>query len=45
MNDYYDITIKKWKLVEIEKKLANYTDSSWTLVKVSIAGLIKYSRI
>ena len=42
MNDYYDVSIKEWRLAEIEKELANHPDSSWTFVKGSIAdkGLI-----
>ena len=37
MNDYYDVSIKEWRLAEIEKELANHPDSSWTFVKGSIA--------
>lgn len=37
MNDYYDVSIKEWRLTEIEKELANHPDSSWTFVKGSIA--------
>lgn len=37
MNDYYDVSIKEWRLAEIEKELANHLDSSWTFVKGSIA--------
>ncbi len=37
MNDYYDVSIKQWRLEQIEKEAANYPDSSWTFVKGSIA--------
>ena len=40
MNDYYDVTIKEWRLIEIEKKLANYTDISWIFMKGSIADKV-----
>lgn len=37
MNDYYDVSIKEWRLEEIEKELANHPESSWTFIKGSIA--------
>ena len=37
MNDYYDVTIKDWRLTEIEKCAADHTDSTWTFIKGSIA--------
>lgn len=37
MNDYYDVSIKEWRLTEIENQVANYTDSTWKFVKGSIA--------
>lgn len=37
MNDYYDVSIKEWRLIEIENAAANHTDSTWKLVKGSIA--------
>jgi nucleoside-diphosphate-sugar epimerase len=42
MNDYYDVSIKEWRLREIEKCVAEQTDSIWKFVKGSIAdkGLI-----
>lgn len=36
MNDYYDVSIKEWRLAEIEKELANHPDSSWTFVNCII---------
>ena len=37
VNDYYDVSIKEWRLEQIEKKAANYPESSWTFIKGSIA--------
>lgn len=37
MNDYYDVSIKEWRLSEIEKEAKNHPDSTWTFVKCSIA--------
>ncbi len=42
MNDYYDVSIKEYRLGEIEKAVKQYVDSEWTFIKGSIAdkGLI-----
>ena len=37
MNDYYDVSIKEWRLSEIQKCTEEHTDSSWTFIKGSIA--------
>lgn len=37
MNDYYDVSIKEWRLSEIEKCVAEHSDSEWSFVKGSIA--------
>lgn len=37
MNDYYDVSIKEWRLEEINKCLAKHSDSTWTFIKGSIA--------
>lgn len=37
MNDYYDVSIKDYRLREIEKALAQHPDSKWIFVKGSIA--------
>lgn len=37
MNDYYDVSIKEWRLNQIEKKVAEYKESSWTFIKGDIA--------
>ena len=37
MNDYYDVSIKEWRLVEIQKRAAECPDSKWTFVKGNIA--------
>lgn len=37
VNDYYDVSIKEWRLSEIEKCAEAHTDSTWAFVKGSIA--------
>ena len=37
MNDYYDVSIKEYRLREIEKVAASHTDCRWEFVKGSIA--------
>ncbi len=37
MNDYYDVSIKEFRLKEIEVSAKNYPDCSWELVKGNIA--------
>ena len=37
MNDYYDVSIKQWRLKEIEKLAAQNSDSRWTFIRGSIA--------
>ncbi|MFQ8582259.1 MAG: NAD-dependent epimerase/dehydratase family protein [Holdemania massiliensis] len=37
MNNYYDVSIKKWRLAEIEKNVKKHPESSWTFIKGSIA--------
>lgn len=37
MNDYYDVSIKEYRLTGIEKLAAEYPESSWTFIKGSIA--------
>lgn len=37
MNDYYDITLKEWRLAQIEEQLTNQSQHSWTFIKGSIA--------
>ena len=36
VNDYYDVSIKEWRLEQIEKETANYPQSRWTFIKGSI---------
>lgn len=38
MNDYYDVSIKDWRLNEIEKEVKNHKDSTWKFIKGSIAN-------
>ena len=42
MNDYYDVSIKEYRLAEIEKLAAEHPDCTWEFVKGNIAdrGLI-----
>ena len=37
MNDYYDVSIKEYRLAQINTVVQQYTSSSWTFVKGSIA--------
>lgn len=37
MNDYYDVSIKEYRLQQIEKSAEEHTEYSWTFVKGSIA--------
>lgn len=37
MNDYYDVSIKEWRLEEIRKEFRKHPRSSWKFVKGSIA--------
>ena len=37
MNDYYDVSIKEWRLQEIQKELNKHPGSTWKFVKGSIA--------
>ncbi len=37
MNDYYDVSIKEWRLSEIERCATEHPDSTWTFIKGNIA--------
>jgi nucleoside-diphosphate-sugar epimerase len=37
LNDYYDVSIKEWRLAEIRKYADEHSDSVWTFVRGSIA--------
>ena len=37
LNDYYDVSIKEWRLKEIEKCLNHHPDSTYTFVKGDLA--------
>ena len=37
MNDYYDVSIKEYRLKEIESLAASHPESAWTLLKGSIS--------
>lgn len=45
MNDYYDVSIKAWRLKQIEKSAASHPDSSWTFIKGDIADRDAIDRI
>ncbi len=40
MNDYYDVAIKEYRLVEIEKLAGEHKDCSWEFVKGNIADRV-----
>lgn len=37
LNDYYDVSIKEYRLKEINKKAENHPESSWTFIKADIS--------
>lgn len=37
LNDYYDVTIKEWRLAQIEQLVEKHPQSSWDFIKGSIA--------
>ena len=37
MNDYYDVSIKEYRLGEIEKEIGKHSDSKWNFIKGNIA--------
>lgn len=45
MNDYYDVSIKEYRLTEIEKLATEHPDSSWTFIKGSIADKTLIDRV
>lgn len=45
MNDYYDVSIKEWRLAEIEKEVAKYPGNFWKFVKGSIADKVLIDNI
>lgn len=38
MNDYYDVSLKEWRLKEIEKLVADHPDSTYTFYKDDISN-------
>ena len=38
LNDYYDVSIKDWRLRQIEARAAKHPESGWTFVRGDIAG-------
>ena len=45
MNDYYDVSIKEYRLSEIEKLAAEHTDCSWFFVKGNLADRALIDRL
>ena len=45
MNDYYDVSIKEWRLQQIEKVSLEHTDSKWTFIKGNIADKELINRV
>ena len=37
VNDYYDVSIKEWRLAEIQKLAGDYPESKWTFIRGNIA--------
>ncbi len=37
VNDYYDVSIKEYRLAEIEKEAANHAGASWSFIRGNIA--------
>ena len=37
LNDYYDVSIKKYRMKEIEKTATEHSESSWTFIKADIS--------
>ena len=44
-NDYYDVSLKEYRLVEIEKLFAEHPDSEWTFIKGNIADKTLIERV
>ena len=45
MNDYYDVSIKEYRLAEIDKLAATKTDSKWIFVKGNLADRALIDRL
>ena len=45
LNDYYDVSIKNWRLDQIQASAAKHPDSVWTFVKGDIADRAAVDRI
>lgn len=45
MNNYYDVSIKEWRLSQIKVSVASHTDSSWTFIKGDIADKVSIDNI
>lgn len=45
LNEYYDVSIKEWRLAEIKKELENYPTSLWKFIKGSISDKLLVDKI
>lgn len=45
LNDYYDVTIKNWRLDQIQANAAKHPGSAWTFVKGDIADRAAVDRV
>ena len=45
LNDYYDVSIKDWRLSQIQASAAKHPDSVWTFVKGDIADRAAVDRV
>ena len=41
MNDYYDVSIKEWRLQEIEKCVSEHSDSSYVFYRKTFVNTIR----
>lgn len=44
-NDYYDVSLKEYRLAEVEKLSAEHPDSKWTFIKGNIADKALIDRV
>ena len=45
MNDYYDVSIKEWRLSEIAKCAEQHPESGWTMVRGNIADKVLIGQV
>ena len=45
VNEYYDVSIKEWRITQIENVAAKYPESTWIIIKGSIADRLLIDNI